>query len=136
MAASVSGEDGSSLLLQSCDFDRLRLETVRSITELEEAEGIRFAALSRSMGKAALTFFSEDRSVTHYLLEDGEFQLYTEARMPETSYLAEFTSDGADYFLGSHGEIWKAGENGAVTLVYDTGSTLGGKGNRLPVLRG
>lgn len=125
VAASVSGEDGSSLLLQSCDFDRLRLETVRSITELEEAEGIRFAALSRSMGKAALTFFSEDRSVTHYLLEDGEFQLYTEARMPETSYLAEFTSDGADYFLGSHGEIWKAGENGAVTLVYDTGSTLG-----------
>ena len=75
VASSVSGKDGSRLLLQSCDFDRLRLETVQSITEMEEAEGIRFAALSRSMGTAALTFFSGESSVVHYLLEDGKFQL-------------------------------------------------------------
>ena len=125
VASSVSGKDGSRLLLQSCDFDRLRLETVQSITEMEEAEGIRFAALSRSMGTAALTFFSGESSVVHYLLEDGKFQLYRNVQMPEDSYLSEFTTDGADYFLGYHGEIWKAGENGDVLLVYDTGSTLG-----------
>lgn len=125
VAASVSQKDGSSFLLQSCDFDRLRLETVQNISEMEEAGKLYFADLSKSMGTAALTFFADERMVVHYLMEDGGFRLYRECQMPETSYLAELTSDGADYFLGSHGEIWRAEDDGSVSLVYDTGSTLG-----------